>query len=38
MLLGHVAVVLSRDWRLSVLIGLVVFSNGVLDFISHPVG
>ena len=33
-----VAFVLSRDRRVSVVIGLVVFSHWVLDFISHPMG
>jgi hypothetical protein len=29
---------LSRDWRTSIVIGLLVFSHWVLDFISHPMG
>ena len=33
-----VAFLLSRDRRTSILIGLVVFSHWVLDFISHPMG
>jgi len=33
-----VAYLLSRDRRVSVVIGLVVFSHWVLDFISHPMG
>jgi hypothetical protein len=33
-----VAFLLSRDRRVSVVIGLVVFSHWVLDFISHPMG
>ncbi len=33
-----VATLLSRDRRTSILIGLVVFSHWVLDFVSHPMG
>jgi hypothetical protein len=33
-----VAFLLTRDRRVSVVIGLVVFSHWVLDFISHPMG
>lgn len=33
-----VAFLLSRDRRTAILIGLVVFSHWVLDFISHPMG
>jgi len=33
-----VAYLLSRDRRTSIVIGLVVFSHWVLDFISHPTG
>ena len=33
-----VAFLLSRDRRTGILIGLVVFSHWVLDFISHPMG
>lgn len=33
-----IAFLLSRDRRTSILIGLVVFSHWVLDFISHPMG
>jgi hypothetical protein len=32
------AFLLSRDRRVSILIGLLVFSHWVLDFISHPMG
>jgi len=32
------AFLFSRDRRVSVVIGLVVFSHWVLDFISHPMG
>jgi hypothetical protein len=33
-----IAFLLSRDRRTSIVIGLVVFSHWVLDFISHPMG
>jgi hypothetical protein len=38
MLAAAVAFLLSRDRRTSIVIGLVVFSHWVLDFISHPMG
>jgi hypothetical protein len=33
-----IALLLSRDRRTAIVIGLVVFSHWVLDFISHPMG